>query len=303
MKTYSWRKLIGIWIAISMISNLMQGNIPKPVRWQPFEYIARNIFVRCLVEGPNGTAAEGDFIIDTGMNRSSLSPALARRLSLPDAGTKNSHAPGGSKVTPLALLRRIALGGVAQTDLTVTVEQMAEDATRLYGHNVDGFLGADFFEARVLSLNFPKRIFSIDLDATLDGSEVLNLDAVPFSGLLLVPVTLPNKLTMLAIIDTGADDDSDFVFYEDALYGLDFRITDMSTSNDATGESQPVLFGSIGPIRLGDLNIPAPIITRRAKALVNPYGTRYRPGLITCRFLERYLVQIDFPHHRLRLAS
>src|SRR6267154_1833089 len=99
MRTKGMTGLTMVWIFVLAGSTLMQGNISKPVRWQPFEYVARNIFVRCLVEGPNGTAAEGDFIIDTGMNRSSLSPALARRLDLPDAGTANSHSPGGSKVS------------------------------------------------------------------------------------------------------------------------------------------------------------------------------------------------------------
>jgi hypothetical protein len=132
---------------------------------------------------------------------------------------------------------------------------------------------------------------------------LLDIEATPFSGLLLVPVTLPNNLTMLAIIDTGADDNADFGFYEDALSGIDFHITYVSQTNDATGQLRPLLYGNIGPITLGSLTFQNPIISRRVKSTENPYGTRLRPGFLTCRFFESYITQIDFKSNRLRLLK
>jgi hypothetical protein len=170
----------------------------KP-EWHHFDYVSRNIFVHCTLEGLGGKSKQADLILDTGMNRSSVSPALAFELGLPSAGTTNSRAPGGSIVQNMALLHKISLAHYSASELKVTVDSMADYATDLYGRKVDGFLGADFFAGRIVSLDFDQHLLSLDAPAITDGV-LLEIEATPFSGLLLVPVTLSNNLTMLELL-------------------------------------------------------------------------------------------------------
>lgn len=280
----------------------MCGQNKNIVAWQSFEYVARNIFVKCTVSGPSGSSVEAEFIIDTGLNRTTVDTMLAEKLGLVGGATSRTHSPGGAAIQPTADLPFLQLGNHDKVHLNVLVEDL-DRFRRQYAHSVDGFLGTDFLSDVLLSLDISKRRFSLDGSAAFGEPLLLDLDATPFSGLLLAPVTLPNRLTMLVIIDTGADFPTDFAFYDDSLYDVDFHATSVSTSGDAISTGQPVLHGTIDSVLLGDLAIPQTSVTRLPTPRENPYGTQFRPGLLTCQFFEHYLVQINFPGHRLRLNA
>src|SRR6478672_6013143 len=88
-----------VWLSGSSFMNA------KP-EWHPFDYVSRNIFIHCTLEGPEGKSKQADLILDTGMNRSSVSPALASELGLHSAGTTTSRAPGGTIVDNMAVLHK-----------------------------------------------------------------------------------------------------------------------------------------------------------------------------------------------------
>jgi hypothetical protein len=268
--------------------------------WQHFEYVSRNIFVRCTVSGTSGATREADFIVDTGLNRTTISTLLANKLGLSANQVTRSHSPTGVTYQPVMDLPSLRVGSATKTHLKVALEDLSLYAAQ-YKHKVDGFLGTDFLGDTVLSLDVPKHRLSLDSRTTLDGEPQMEINAIPFSGLLLVPVTLPNNLAMLVVIDTGADHPTDFMFYGDALYGVGFHAAVMSESGDAASARRLAIHGIIDSIRVGDLTIAGPSVTRLPTPADNPYGTVHRPGLLNCQFFERYLVQIDFPRHRLKL--
>jgi predicted aspartyl protease len=271
-------------------------------KWQHFEYVARNVFVRCIVSGPTGEEREADFIIDTGLNRTTVSNQLAQKIGLLGNGTTRAHSPSGVKLLPLMELPSLRLGNDEKAHLQVVADDLGSFSTA-YRHNVDGFLGTDFFAKGILSLDFPKRLISLDPNTKLEGTPILSLEATQFSGLLLVPVTLPSGLTISVIVDTGADNPTDFVFYEDALHGVEFHPVGVSDMQDQISPAQHVVQGVIESIHVGDLAIPQPSVTLLPKPADNPYGAGHRPGLLTCQFFEHYRSQIDFQRHRLTIYT
>src|SRR5260370_27041866 len=294
------------WAILSVLAVLSSASTParneKSGAWQQFKYVARNIVVRCILAGRVGARVEADFIIDTGLNRTTINSPFAQKLGLLGNAKTRAHSPTGTKLEPVMDLPSLRVGNKEKTHLQVAVDDLSRFSAE-YRHNVDGFVGTDFLAHLILSLDLQNQLFSLDPNAKLDGAVLLDLNATPFSGLLLVPVTLPNRLTMLVIIDTGADHPTDFMFYDDALSGITFHGVSASESGHQTTAPEPVVHGTIESIRLGDVEIPQPSVTRLPTSNENPYGTRYRPGLLTCQFFEHYYAQIDFPLHRLRLNA
>jgi hypothetical protein len=272
----------------------------KIAAWQPFEYISHNIFVRCTVSGTSGATMEADFIVDTGLNRTTISTLLANKLGLSGDQVTRAHSSTGVTYQRVVDLPSLAVGNETKPHLKVALEDLSLYAAQ-YRHKVDGFLGTDFFGDTILSLDVSKHRLSLDSNTKLDGEPQMEINATPFSGLLLVPVTLPNDLTLFVIVDTGADHPTDFMFYGDALSGVALRAAILSESGNAASAPQPVIHGTIDSIRVGDLTIAGPSVTRLPTPADNPYRTVHRPGLLNCQFFERYSVQIDFPHHLLKL--
>jgi Aspartyl protease len=268
-------------------------------RWEPFDYSSNTIFVTCLLEG-SSEKTEATLIIDTGMNRSDVSPSIAKLLKLSPAGSTTSRSPSGSISQEMVTLGKITFSGVSKSNLTVTSSDLSERSEKAYGRKVDGLLGTDFFADALLTIDFKAHRLSISPMAQLSGKMILDIPLTPFSGLVLAQVTLANNLTMLAIVDTGADDPTDFVFYEDALYGIDFKSTGMSVFHDAAG-SNFVRHGTIGPVKIASETFTLPSITLLEKSKENPYGTRYRPALLTNQFLSHFGIQLDFKNSRMKL--
>jgi Aspartyl protease len=289
--------ILAVLISLAQVSS----TFAQPVKWHSFDYTARNIFVRCTLTGNNGVTFEADLILDTGNNRTTLDPKVAQKLGLIQTSMTRTQTPTATSFTPVMDLPALRIGNASATHVQINTTDMSR-AKALYRRNVDGLLGTDVLQDKTLSLDFAKRLFSLDAVTTPGAGYILDLDATPFGGLLLVPVTLPNNLTMLTVIDTGADHNTDFMFYADALYSVDISIDGSGASGDMISENRMVIHARTGPISLGTLVIKSPTITVEQPVTVNPYGTKYRPGLLTCKFLEQYFVQLDFPKHRLKLA-
>lgn len=95
------------------------------------------------------------FLIDTGSNRSSISPDLAASLDLPSAGEGDLHSVSGVVRAPLARVERLEIGGLdlGGGDLPVL-------ATQVLGGE-QGMLGVDGLSGRRLTLDFRRHCVEI----------------------------------------------------------------------------------------------------------------------------------------------
>ena len=101
----------------------------------------------------NGQGPFG-FVVDTGASSSVVSDDLARVCNLPSAGRADVHGIAGAEPADLATIRRLAVGSVASSGLTMPVLPRA----RL---GADGLLGVDILRGRSMVLNFAQNRFEI----------------------------------------------------------------------------------------------------------------------------------------------
>jgi tetratricopeptide (TPR) repeat protein len=98
-------------------------------------------------------------LLDTGASGISLSPAMAARAGLEPLGGLSVEGGGiGDGRIPLAtryLAAQLRIGGVAFADCPVTVFNGAQSA------EYDGLIGADLFQAFLLTVDFPKLELSL----------------------------------------------------------------------------------------------------------------------------------------------
>jgi predicted aspartyl protease len=139
------------------------------------------------------------FIIDTGANRSVLSPALAQRLGLSPIGQGQVHSVHGVTDAPLVRVRSLHYNDLALP---------AADLPLLQGplSGEQGLLGVDGMEGRRLLLDFRRRCIEIipSLRAPrLRGWTPLRGE-LRFNHLVVIPGRI-NRVPVNVLIDTGSD--------------------------------------------------------------------------------------------------
>lgn len=94
------------------------------------------------------------FVVDTGANRTVVSTEAAAACGLPDAGQVDVHGIAGVEPAHLAGVRRLAVGSVTSSALTLPVLPRG----RL---GADGLLGVDILRGRQMRLDFQDNRFEI----------------------------------------------------------------------------------------------------------------------------------------------
>lgn len=177
----------------------------------PLEVIHGAILVPVEVNGITGR-----FILDTGAERSIVTPAAVQRLSLSLdqwVGT-TMHGVGGVESRPNANTRSLALGGVAlhrrtlNQDTSFTVADLPRAA--IGGRAIDGLLGRDYLSLFDLALDMPGQMLTLYQVSGCTGRFLpwtRPYAAVPVQNpaesALVVPVVL-DGVRLRALLDTGA---------------------------------------------------------------------------------------------------
>jgi predicted aspartyl protease len=141
------------------------------------------------------------FVVDTGANRSVLSPRLAARLSI-DA----SHAPRqlvhgvtGAEPAPIVAVGEIRVGRLARRGVDLPVL-----SNRIHA-NADGMLGADQLRGGRLVIDFERdRIELFTSSARAPARSVVMPAQMKFGQLPMVSARL-GHVAVKAVIDTGAE--------------------------------------------------------------------------------------------------
>lgn len=141
------------------------------------------------------------FIVDTGANRTVLSPHLARTLGIDAASAPQQlvHGVTGAEPAPIVRIDEVRFGRLARAGVDVPVL-----SNRIHA-NADGMLGADHMRGGRLMIDFKRD--RIELAAS-SGLPPLNYFVMPatmrFGQLPLVTAKL-GRVTVKAVIDTGAE--------------------------------------------------------------------------------------------------
>jgi predicted aspartyl protease len=191
------------------------------------------------------------FLVDTGANRSAVTPHLAQRLKLLWEGTAEVHSIHDVVTAPMVRVDTLAYGGVTLTSGWLPVI----DGPVLAG--LDGLLGADALRGRLFRLDFERHCLAI-----LPASHRWSLREwvrVPgefrFGHLIVMPGRIGNVRANV-IVDTG----SNATLANVALHAR-LRLTRRPSSGSTTergytaGEPIVVDTGILIPsIKLGDLS-------------------------------------------------
>ncbi|MEZ5959907.1 MAG: retroviral-like aspartic protease family protein [Hyphomonadaceae bacterium] len=140
------------------------------------------------------------FIVDTGANRSAVSPGLAAALGLTPHGEENVHSIHGVSPAPLVSVERLQYGEVS----------LNAAALPMLGGSVlageDGLLGVDGMSGRRLRMDFDRNCIEIIPSAQarrLRGWSTIRGD-MRFGHLIVVPGSI-DGIRVNLLIDTGSD--------------------------------------------------------------------------------------------------
>jgi len=95
------------------------------------------------------------FLVDTGANRSAVTPRLVERLGLPPAGVGEVHSVHEMVVAPLVHVNGLSYGGVP-----LTSGRMPNLGGEVLA-DLDGLLGTDALHGRLLRIDFDQRCLEI----------------------------------------------------------------------------------------------------------------------------------------------
>lgn len=140
------------------------------------------------------------------------------------------------------------------------------------------YWGLTFFAGKTLLLDIGKRRLEIGSVGPLSDFPIAKFRTRNLDGLILIPVSLPNAVNTFVILDTGADSQSDFIFYEDSLSGITLEATSTTKITDATREVQLMYNGTIPFVRIGGLDIHPASVSVRPPSTENPMERRIDPG-------------------------
>lgn len=187
------------------------------------------------------------FIVDTGANRSVLSPRLAQALGLDatNAPRQLVHGVTGSEPAPCVRVDELRAGRVARRGVEMPI------VTNRIHANADGLLGADQMENGRLTIDFKRDRIELTQSGPPPHSSYFVLPAqMKFGRLPLVTVQI-GRVTAKAVIDTGA---------ERSLGNPVLRAMLEREHTRLVKEGMTTVYGAVGPDAIAEL-IWAPRLT------------------------------------------
>jgi predicted aspartyl protease len=198
------------------------------------------------------------FALDTGANRTVLTPrlvaALGLHISLNDAVTMNGAT--GSADVPTVLVERVAAGDVV-------LERQQLPVANALTTSIDGILGVDAFAAKRIMVDFRSGKIEIrNARHERPISWTTRISAQLSFGRLMVVDAYVDRIRVKAVIDTG----SEYTLGNDALYAalyLRGRAQLPNATIDVLGETlarqrgarQPVTALKVGDVQATHFNV------------------------------------------------
>ncbi|MDQ6767122.1 MAG: retropepsin-like domain-containing protein [Candidatus Eremiobacteraeota bacterium] len=138
--------------------------VPPAVTTVPFHYVHHELLVNARIGG----SGPYTFLLDTGTTPSIIDVALMKRLGLPFEGAAahgTDIGSGSMKVYPVTL-RAVDIGSLRMSRLDALAVDISDLGNKL-GVHIDGVLGSNFFDGRVVEVNYSCRTVSVLSDAML----------------------------------------------------------------------------------------------------------------------------------------
>ncbi|MBI1895942.1 MAG: retropepsin-like domain-containing protein [Acidobacteria bacterium] len=120
----------------------------------PFDFLHNQIVLRAIVNGKGPYS----FILDTGTRATTIALHLAESLHLP-LGTRTPESKGiGSRrnIGRQTICDELRIGGLIARNLPVAVLDLS-GVSAVMGRRLDGVLGFDFLEKRIIQIDYPLR--------------------------------------------------------------------------------------------------------------------------------------------------
>lgn len=182
------------------------------------------------------------FIVDTGANRTVLSPETARQLGLGLATGPRAvvHGVTGSELAPIARVGELRIGRIVRRDVDMPIV-----SNRVHAQ-ADGMLGADNLAGTRLSVDFRRNRIDISdsRSAPPRPRQSTSLPAVMRFGLLPLVRGRVSGVEIEAVVDTGAERSIGNGALRQALIAERARVQN---------EGQTIVFGAVGPSVTADV--------------------------------------------------
>lgn len=172
--------------------------IPPAVTTVPFRYLHHELLVHVRIGG----SGPYTFLLDTGTTPSIINATLAKRLGLTPQGAAGMGSDVGNsavKAYPLAL-RDIHFGSISINRLDALATDLSPVSAGLGAH-LDGVLGSNFFDERVVEINYPCRTASVLSDAMLAPFSARFIEST--TGYMITNDVWVGSQRASATIDTG----------------------------------------------------------------------------------------------------
>ena len=198
------------------------------------------------------------FVIDTGANRSTLAPHLAKALNLQPSVGRNVMLNGvtGALEVPTVRVDSLEIGALKFTDQDLPVI-----FTSIMG-NADGILGVAGFHDQRIDVDFKRdRVSVLESTGRRPHYSMVTARAIRNdNGLMIVDVRVGRRIRAKAVIDTGAERTLGNLALQNAINGKRKRtiISAMvhgATPDIADGGLQEIKSASIGDMTLSNLEV------------------------------------------------
>lgn len=273
----------------------------------PFEYHRGEILLSAQV----GETGPWVMMLDTGTDPSALDQRVAQAAHLDmvaaDGAVEGSGSGGGEVEVQATHVPRWQVGTLEAVNVETAVLDLGPIGASL-GRQLDGIVGRSFLEGRIVQIDYPARHVRF-LDAwPAEMAEPSDTPAesvvLPFEyqdGMILVPVKI-NGVTVRGLIDTGSN--GVFKLTPAAIRQLDLEAAaeagESSTSTGYRGRAQNRT-GSLARVQVGSFEIANPAVVFFGEGMGHD-DTVWQVN-VGNRFLERYVVTIDYPGRRIRLTA
>jgi predicted aspartyl protease len=244
------------------------------------------------------------FILDTGANRSALSPRVAETLELPPtkAAQLGVHGVTGTANVPAVLVDRIRAGEIAFEDLDVPVLVSSVFA------EADGILGVDGLQDARIEVDFERdQISIIRSSGQRDRDGALLIPAELRHGGLLVVHGKVGRVPVKALIDTGAERSLGNMALYHALVKRSGRPS-AAVMTPVVGATPQIATGTslVAPtVTLGEARFRNLVVTFADLHVFHVWGLTGEPtlliGMDLLGTLQRFVV--DYPRREFLLKS